>query len=156
MYSSTQAHSHNIDLAGLAVYRAALTDPAITHVTVLTRRPIPEWVVLPPNASSKTTVIQHNDFMHYSPELTRQLAASDSCIWALGKSSTGMTESEYTELTHGYVVAALQALRDGGAGEHRSEHQPFRFVFISSEQADPSGKSSQMWARVKVCGVLSV
>ncbi|KZT70444.1 hypothetical protein DAEQUDRAFT_725356 [Daedalea quercina L-15889] len=136
-------------VAGLAVYRAALRDPAITHITVLARRPIPSWAVLPPNASDKTTTIIHKDFLTYPPDLATQLAQNDACVWALGKSVAGMNEQEYTEMTHGYLLNAASALRDAGAGESRKEGDPFRFVFISGENADPSETSLQMWARVK-------
>jgi len=135
-------------VAGLAIYRAALNDPAVTAVTVLSRRAIPSWVELPANASSKTEVILHDDFTNYSPELARRLAAHDACIWALGKASAGMSEQEYTKITYDYPMAALRALKYGGAGEERAEN-PFRFVYISGEAADPTEKSFMMWARVK-------
>ena len=59
-----------------------------------------------------------------------------------------MTEEEYTELTYEYTLAAARALKEAEAG---SAEKPFRFVYISGENADPTGKSGQMWARVKVC-----
>ncbi|KAI0938517.1 hypothetical protein AcV5_000183 [Taiwanofungus camphoratus] len=138
-------------VAGLAIYRAALADRTITHITVLTRRPIPSWAVLPADAAAKTEVVLHSDFLTYPPDLARRLAAHDACIWALGRSSVGMNEKEYTELTHGYVMAAIRAFNEGGVGERRTEESPFRFVLISGEGTDTTGKSSQMWARVKVC-----
>ena len=58
-----------------------------------------------------------------------------------------MSEADYTELTYEYTLAAARALKDAGAG---SADKTFRFLFISGELADPTGKSSQMWARVKV------
>ncbi|KAI9062181.1 hypothetical protein FKP32DRAFT_1593757 [Trametes sanguinea] len=133
-------------VAGLAIYRAALVDPSVQKVTLLTRRPVPSWAKLPENAQAKTETIIHQDFKSYPPDLARRLAEHDALIWALGKSSVGMTEEEYTELTHTYTMAAAQALKDAGAG---SQGRPFRFVFISGNSADPTGKSSQMWARVK-------
>ncbi|KAI0945578.1 hypothetical protein AcW1_001769 [Taiwanofungus camphoratus] len=136
-------------VAGLAIYRAALADRTITHITVLTRRPIPSWAVLPADAAAKTEVVLHSDFLTYPPDLARRLAAHDACIWALGRSSVGMNEKEYTELTHGYVMAAIRAFNEGGVGEGRTEESPFRFVLISGEGTDTTGKSSQMWARVK-------
>jgi len=136
-------------VAGLAVYRAAVADSAVTHITILSRRPIPSWAVLPPDAPEKTTVIIHNDFLVYPPDLAKRLAANDACVWALGKTAVGMGEKEYTEMTYGYPMAALRALKEAGVGEGRAEDSPFRFVYISGEQADPTGKSSQMWARVK-------
>ena len=135
-------------VAGLAVYRAALADPAVQQVTLLTRRPVPSWAVLPPNAQNKTETIIHKDFTTYSPDLAHRLAGHDGLVWALGKSSLGMTEEEYTELPYGYTMAAARALKDAGAG---STETPFHFVFVSGNRADPTEQSSQMWARVKVC-----
>ncbi|KAH9835294.1 uncharacterized protein C8Q71DRAFT_765049 [Rhodofomes roseus] len=136
-------------VAGLAAYRAAVVDPAITHITVLSRRPIPSWAVLPPNASTKTTTIIHNDFLSYPTDLAKQLAQNDACVWALGRSVAGMNETDYTEMTYGYLLNAATALKDAGVGENRGEGEPFRFVFISGEHSDPTETSLQMWARVK-------
>ncbi|EMD34758.1 hypothetical protein CERSUDRAFT_125315 [Gelatoporia subvermispora B] len=135
-------------VAGLAIYRAALNDPIVTSVTILSRRAIPSWAELPANASSKTEVILHEDFTSYPPELAQKLATHDACIWALGKASAGMNEQDYTKLTYDYPMAAARALKHAGVGTGRAEN-PFRFVYISGEAADPTEKSFMMWARVK-------
>ncbi|KAI0088887.1 hypothetical protein BDY19DRAFT_993705 [Irpex rosettiformis] len=136
-------------LSGLNVYRAAIEDPAVTAITLLLRREIPSWAVLPQNASEKTTTILHQDFGKYEPELASQLAQHDACLWVLGKSSRGMAEAEYTTLTHDYPMAMLNALRDSGVGMNRPVDKPFRFLYWSGQYADPTEKSIQMWARVK-------
>ncbi|TFK88549.1 hypothetical protein K466DRAFT_585456 [Polyporus arcularius HHB13444] len=133
-------------VAGLTIYRAALTDPAVQQVTLLTRREVPSWAKLPANAHEKTEVILHSDFKTYPPDLARRLAGHDALIWALGRSAVGMSEEEYTELTYDYTLSAARALKEAGAG---STDKPFRFVYLSGENADPTGKSGQMWARVK-------
>lgn len=133
--------------AGLAAYRAALVDPAIDGVTLLTRRPVPSWAKLPPQAVAKTTTILHQDFKSYPADLAQQLAEHDGLVWALGKSSVGMSEEQYTELTYNYTMSAAKALKEAGAGP---EEKPFRFVYVSGEHADPTGESRQAWARVKV------
>ena len=134
--------------AGLAIYRAALADPSVHRVTLLTRRVVPSWAELPANATEKTEVILHDDFKTYSPELAKRLAEHDALIWALGKSAIGMSKEAYTELTYEYTMSAARALKDAGAG---SADKPFRFVWISGELASPEGTSAQMWANVKVC-----
>ncbi|KAH9943559.1 hypothetical protein B0H21DRAFT_748951, partial [Amylocystis lapponica] len=136
-------------VAGLAIYRAALADPDVSKITVLSRRPIPDWAKLPANAAEKTEVILHTDFLSYPPELARRLAAHDACIWALGKSVFGFTEAEYTVFTHDYPLAALRALQSSGAGAGRPAEGPFRFLYLSGRSADPTATSSIMWARVK-------
>ncbi|KAH9887271.1 hypothetical protein C8Q73DRAFT_713402 [Cubamyces lactineus] len=133
-------------VAGLAIYRAALSDSSVQKVTLLTRRPVPSWAKLPPNAEEKTETIIHKDFKSYPSDLAQRLAEHDGLVWALGRSAVGMSEEEYTELTYGYTMAAARALKEAGAG---TPERLFRFVFISGELADPTGKSRQMWARVK-------
>ncbi|EKM56525.1 uncharacterized protein PHACADRAFT_253704, partial [Phanerochaete carnosa HHB-10118-sp] len=136
-------------VAGLNIYRAAVQDPSISKVTLLMRREMPLWAVLPSNAAEKTSTIVHDDFTQYPPELAKRLAEHDACIWAMGKSVRGMTEAEYTRLTYEYPMAVLRAMRDAGVGADRPQGQPFRFVYVSGMSADPTEKSMQMWARVK-------
>ena len=137
----------NSNTAGLGIYRAALADPSIQRVTLLTRRPIPAWAELPSNASEKTDVVLHDDFGTYPADLAKRVAEHDALIWALGKSAMGMSREAYTELTYEYTMAAARALKDAGAG---TPERPFRLVWISGELASPEGTSLQMWANVKV------
>jgi len=136
-------------VAGLAVYRAALVDPAVTHITILSRRAILSWAVLPPDAVEKTTVISHSDFLTYPQDLARSLAKNDACVWAMGKTAMGMGEEEYTTMTYEYPMAALRALKEGGVDGGQTKDTPFRFIYVSGESADPTQSSRQMWARVK-------
>ena len=142
-------HSADNTPAGLNIYRAALEDPAISSITLLTRREMPQWAVLPANASEKTTTIIHKDFTSYPPDIVARLVQHDACIWAMGKSSLGLSEEEYTKITYAAPMAFVSALRDAGIGTGR-EVNPFRFVYLSGAHADPTEKSRQMWARVKV------
>ena len=132
--------------AGLGIYRAALADPSIQRITLLTRRALPAWAELPPGATERTDVILHSDFKSYPADLAKRLAEHDALIWALGKSSVGMSEKAYTELTYDYTMSAARALKDAGAG---TPEKPFRIVWISGELANPEG-TGQMWANVKV------
>ncbi|KAM5541735.1 hypothetical protein V8D89_004464 [Ganoderma adspersum] len=132
-------------VAGLGIYRAALADPSVQRVTLLTRRALPSWAELPANATEKTEVILHSDFKSYPADLAKRLAEHDALIWALGKSSVGMSQEAYTELTYEYTMSAARALKDAGAG---SPEKPFRIVWISGELANPEG-TGQMWANVK-------
>lgn len=153
--------------------RALLLDDSITHVTTLTRRPLPSWIVLPggTNATSTTassdsnsspthpklTAITQTSFISYPKDL---LAEHDACIWALGVSQIGKTEAEYTEVTLGYVKAFLEDLKDSGRvsqtqGEEggdsmESGREPFRFLFVTGEGVDSTEKSRTLYARVKV------
>lgn len=136
--------------AGLNIYRAALNDASITSITLVMRREMPSWAALPANASEKTTTIIISDFTSYPPDVASRLAGHDVCVWALGISSAGVKEADYTRITYEYPMAMAMALREAGVGNDRPEDKPFRFVYLSGEMADPTGKSGQMWARVKV------
>lgn len=130
--------------AGIDILRAALADPAVSQVTVFSRSALPSTI--PP--SPKLNVITHKDFSSYPPDLINgPLAGHAACIWALGRSSRGMTEQAYTELTHDWPVAAIKAFHEGGlVGE---DGKPFRFVYVSGEGVDRSGKGLAMFSRVK-------
>ena len=141
--------------AGIQIFRTAIQDESVTKITVLTRRPLPEWMNLP--QTDKTEIIILDDFLVYPGDLPPRLAQHDACIWALGKSSAGLTEEEYTKITYDFPMAAIIALEKGGVGEvttmedgSAKERPPFRFVFISGEGADQTEKSRMKFARVKV------
>ena len=149
--------SLTIDLAGLATLRALLKDPSVSHVTVLARRPLPAWVKLPgspptsspdaPPTHPKLTSLTQPSFLSYPPDLLPTLAEHDACIWALGTASRNVSESEYVEITEGYLNAFLGALEEAKVG---SGEKPFRFVFVSGNGADSKGKSMILFARSKV------
>ncbi|GAA6004825.1 hypothetical protein JCM10207_008418 [Rhodosporidiobolus poonsookiae] len=133
--------------AGSEVVRQALLNPAISHVTVLSRRPLPAHIApSPPNP--KLNVVLHSDFGSYPPSLLDQLKGHDACVWALGKSSMGMKEDEYERLTVGYAVEAARAF--AGLKGDRAKDDKFVFVYLSGEGAEQrEGKAMQMFGRVK-------
>ncbi|KAA1476155.1 hypothetical protein DENSPDRAFT_843058 [Dentipellis sp. KUC8613] len=143
-------------VAGLGALRALLQDESFTHVTTLTRRRLPSWIELPggTKASSsdgspthpRLTALTQPTFAEYSPDIRPVLAQQDSCIWALGSTSSGKSEEEYTELTVGYLKSVLDALKEAGVG---TKEKPFRFVFVSGNGADSNEKSMILFARVK-------
>ncbi|GAA6010024.1 hypothetical protein JCM11491_005834 [Sporobolomyces phaffii] len=148
--------------AGSEVLRQALLDPRVTTVTTLTRSPLPAYLVPSPAPGSpdKLTQILHADFGSYPQSLLDRLAGTDAVIWALGTSSVGVAEPDYTRVTHEYAVKAAKAFSalkphsDGDGDGSRSE--PFVFAFLSGARTTqtPSKSttgffSTPMWARVK-------
>lgn len=133
--------------AGIQIFRQAVSDAAITRVTVLSRRALPSWMDIPKN--DKTEVIILNDFLNYPSDLPARLVEHDACVWALGKSSVGLSDDEYTRITYDYTMHFVNSLQEAGMKDKTGE--PFRFVFISGEGADPSGKSNIKFAKIKVC-----
>jgi uncharacterized protein YbjT (DUF2867 family) len=111
-------------MVGQGVLRECLADPGVTQVTAVVRSPTGQQ-------HAKLREVVHNDFTDFS---TLKVDA-DACFWALGVSSNGMTEADYTRVTHDYTVAAARAL----------VRPTMTCVFVSGQGAD----GSAMWARVK-------
>lgn len=111
-------------MVGQGVLRECLRDAGVTEVVAVVRSPTG-------HPHSKLREIVHRDFNDFS---ALRLDA-DACFWCLGVSSSGMTETDYTRITHDYTVAAARALV-GPA---------MTWIFVSGAGAD----SNVMWARVK-------
>lgn len=111
-------------MVGQGVLRECLLDPEVTEVIAVVRS-----ATAPKHAKLREVV--HEDFNDFS---TVQLDG-DACFWCLGVSSTGLSEVDYTRITHDYTLAAAQRLA----------RPTMTFIFVSG--AGAQGKS--MWARVK-------
>lgn len=90
--------------AGAAVLDRALRSPAISRVSILSRRPVKRAEGQP-----KANVIIHKDYESYPQELLDQLQGATGCVWAQGISSRGMKERDYEKITVDYPVAAAKA-----------------------------------------------
>lgn len=121
---------------GAGILALALQSPTISHITILSRRP-----VRLAEQSPKATVILHEDFSSYPPDLVSKLSGITGCIWAQGVSSVGISEEEYVKITHDYPLAAAKAL--AGKGEDK-----VNFVYISGEGVNWTGKG-QLYSRIK-------
>jgi hypothetical protein len=134
------------------MFRDAVLDQGVSSITVLSRRALPGWVTenLPQNNKTSTIII--DDFLKYSSDLPPMLASHDACIWALGCSSVGMNEKDYTKITFDYTEAFISALQSGDLGKSRADKDPFRMVWISGASVDEN--SPTMFRRVKVTVVL--
>ncbi|CEQ40598.1 SPOSA6832_02220, partial [Sporobolomyces salmonicolor] len=153
--------------AGSEVLRQALLNPAVTGVTVISRRPLPPHVD-PSPSNPKLKVILHKDFTGvfssahfalqpdayvflfsapaYPPELLQQLEGHDACIWALGRTSNGMSEADYSVITYDYALAAAKAF----STLPKSNDKKLVFAYLSGAGTDQrEGKAWQMFGRVK-------
>jgi uncharacterized protein YbjT (DUF2867 family) len=70
-----------------------------------------------------------------------QLRGFDACFFCLGVSSFGMSEREYSRVTHDLTLAAAHTLA-------RLNPQ-MAFVYVSGAGTDSSEQGRSMWARVK-------
>ncbi|GAA5944420.1 uncharacterized protein JCM15063_000949 [Sporobolomyces koalae] len=140
--------------AGSEVLRQALQDARITAVTTLTRTPLPSYFVPTDKQSDKLTQIVHPDFSNYPSELLERLSGHDACIWALGTSSIGMNEPDYTRVTHEFATNAARAFSQ--INVNRDDCRKFVFAYLSGARSTQSPTPSTqgwfntpMWARVK-------
>lgn len=125
--------------AGDGILKAALADPSIDKIHVITRRVTPrmeEGV-----ASGKIELTVHMDYLDYSA-LRDQLADVDAVYWAIGTSSVGVDEKTYG------MIHVDFPMRFVAEWTEVSDKPDISFHYISS--SDISEDSSMMWAREKV------
>ncbi|WP_062650155.1 NAD-dependent epimerase/dehydratase family protein [Streptomyces maremycinicus] len=120
-------------MVGHGALHACLRDDAVTEVLAVVRAPL---AVEHP----KLRQIVHTDFTDYTA-IRDHLTDLDACFYCLGVSAVGRSEAEYTRVTYDYALAAARALL--------APSPALTFVYVSGEGTDPTGRSRQMWARVK-------
>lgn len=125
--------------AGDGILKAALANPEIGQILVVTRRLSPR--IEQGVASGKVLVTMHQDYLDYSA-ISEKLAQLDAVYWAIGISSLGVDEETYgmihVDFPVNFVTEWMNAKIKPGSSFH----------YISS--SDISEDSSQMWAREKV------
>ncbi len=125
--------------AGDGILKAALADPDIDRIHVVTRRAtarIEEGV-----ASGKVQMTLHRDYLDYSA-IRQQIAEADAVYWAIGTSSVGVDEKTYAMIHVDFPMRFVEEWISV------SEKPDISFHYISS--SDISEDSSMMWAREKV------
>lgn len=125
--------------AGDGILKAALADPDINTIHVITRRATPR--IEEGVASGKVQLTLHMDYLDYSP-LREQIAEADAVFWAIGTSSVGVDEKTYGMI---HVDFPMRFVTEWASV---SDKPDISFHYISS--SDISEDSSMMWAREKV------
>ncbi len=125
--------------AGDGILKAALADPAVQNIQVITRRITPRMEQ--GAAAGKVQVTQHLDYLDYAAVLP-QVAQVDAVFWAIGASSAGMEQPAYRKI---HLEFPLRFVNEWMAV---SEKEGVSFHYISS--SDISEDSRWMWAREKV------
>src|SRR5260370_42551847 len=110
-------------MVGQGVLRECLRDPDVTEVLAVMRTGTGQQ-------RAKLREIVHGDFNDFSS----LPLDGDACFWCLGVTSAGMSEADYTRITHDYAIAAARRLAPPTT----------TFVFVSG--AGAQGRS--LWARV--------
>ncbi len=124
--------------AGDGILKAALADPAVETIHVITRRSTPR--IAAGAETGKLIATQHLDYLDYTA-LNETLAEVDAVYWALGTSSIGVDEDLYVKIHVDFPMAFVREWREA------SERDAISFHYISS--SDISADSRAMWARQK-------
>jgi len=114
-------------LVGSGVLHAMLTNPTVSKISILSRRPVPMA-----EGHAKAHVIIHKDYTNYPSELMQQLRDADGCVWAQGISQTKVGKEEYVQITHAYPLLFARALASSTAPK------PVNFIYVSGEGATTS------------------
>ncbi|NNK37448.1 MAG: hypothetical protein HKP03_03135 [Xanthomonadales bacterium] len=125
--------------AGDGILKAALADPDVNTIHVITRRAtlrMEEGVAL-----GKVTMTRHLDYLDYS-EVREQLREVQAVFWALGTSSRNVDDETYSVI---HVDFPVQFVKEWLQVSTRPD---ISFHYISS--SDISEDSSMHWAREKV------
>jgi len=125
--------------AGDGILKAALADPDIHKIHVVTRRATPR--IEAGVAIGKVQMTLHMDYLDYSA-VHEQIAEADAVYWAIGTSSVGVDEETYGMI---HVDFPVQLVREWVSV---SDKPGISFHYISS--SDISEGSRMMWAREKV------
>ena len=125
--------------AGDGILKAALANPDIDEVHVITRRATPR--IEEGVASGKVQMTLHMDYLDYSA-VQQQIADADAVYWAIGISSVGVDEETYGMIHVDFPARFVAKWADV------SDKPGISFHYISS--SDISEDSSAMWAREKI------
>jgi hypothetical protein len=125
--------------AGDGILKAALADPDVSTIHVITRRATPR--IEAGVASGKVIMTQHLDYLDYSA-VQSQFRDVQAVYWALGTSSRNVDAETYSVIHVDFPVQFLQEWLQV------SDRPNISFHYVSS--SDISEDSSMHWAREKV------
>ena len=125
--------------AGDGILKAALANPEISRIHVITRRATPR--IEAGVASGKVQMTLHMDYLDYSA-VQQQVADVEAVYWAIGISSVGVDEKTYGKIHVDFPARFL------AEWTKVSDKPDISFHYVSS--SDISEDSSAMWAREKV------
>jgi len=123
---------------GDGLLKAALNDPDIDTIHVVTRRPSPR--IEEGVESGKVVMTTHKDYLNYSA-ISALLAEVDTVYWAIGLSAVGLDQETYREIHSTYPLNMVREWLEVGGSSSRSLH------YASGSGADAG--SGMMWAKEK-------
>ncbi|HVK20176.1 MAG TPA: NAD-dependent epimerase/dehydratase family protein [Actinokineospora sp.] len=120
-------------MVGHGVLRESLLATDVTEVVAVGRSPLGK-------SHPKLRELVHKDMLDLSP-IADDLTGFDACFYCLGVSSAGMSEEDYTRITHDYTLVVGNLLAERNPG--------MTFIYVSGYGADSTERGRAMWARVK-------
>ncbi|HET8734226.1 MAG TPA: NAD-dependent epimerase/dehydratase family protein [Anaeromyxobacteraceae bacterium] len=120
-------------MVGSGVLLECLESPAVERVLCLGRSPVGR-------RHAKLAEVVRADLFDLAP-VEAELAGYDACFFCLGVSSLGMTEADYTRITHDLTLGIARTLHRLNPG--------MVFVYVTGVGTDSTEKGASMWARVK-------
>ena len=123
---------------GDGLLKAAIEDPAVEKIYVVTRRTSPRMEAAAD--SGRVEVVLHKDFTDYS-SMADVLVDVNTVLWGLGTSSLNVDDATYTWIHVDFPVAFVRAWLSA-----RTEG-PMSFHYITGMGTDAEG--SEHWAREK-------
>ncbi len=125
--------------AGDGILKAALADPDVGKIHVITRRATPR--IDAGVAAGRVQMTLHMDYLDYAA-VHEQIAEAGAVYWAIGTSALGVDEETYGMI---HVDFPLRFVSEWTSVSDKAD---ISFHYISS--SDISEDSSMMWAREKV------
>ncbi|KAF4311781.1 putative nucleoside-diphosphate-sugar epimerase protein [Botryosphaeria dothidea] len=113
-------------LIGSIVLATMLDDPAVTKISIISRKPVPQA-----DGRAKAEVIIQEDVAKYDAATLAKLKGAHGCVWALGPPLMSVTRDEYE---HAHIE--LPAL---AAKIYSTLSDNFNFVYVSHDGIDEPG-----------------
>jgi uncharacterized protein YbjT (DUF2867 family) len=120
-------------MVGQAALRECLLDPEVKLVLSIVRKATGQ-------RDAKLRELVHSDLFDYSGIQT-ELTGFDACFFCIGVTSAGMSEAQYTRVTHDLTLAAATTLA--------KLNPSMTFIYVSGAGTDSTEHGRTMWARVK-------
>ena len=123
---------------GDGLLKAAINDPSVEKIHVMTRRPSPR--IEAGVESGKVEMTIHKDYLDYTA-IQEKLNEVDTVLWAIGLSAVGLDQETYREIHLDYPMRFVATWLDARDSQDTSFH------YVSGSGADAN--SRMMWAEEK-------
>ena len=120
-------------MIGQGVMRECIMDAAVTSVVAVGRGPSGQK-----HAKVRDVIVK--DLSDLSI-VESQLAGFDACFFSAGVTAMGLTEEQYSAITHDLTLSVARTLARLNSN--------IVFVYVSGQGTDSTEKGRVMWARVK-------